>query len=370
MQVVLNELNANGMKVDVKGLTKLLDGQKQQLLQVEQEITSFLGDTVEFADKAQIFKGLYRINVNLESLAPDYLKASQHLHPVVPLLLKRSRIIQFVRSYEENFLTKLDANHRIYGTWVDDGAITGRMAVKNPNLQSIDSRVKPYLIPEQGNIFVISDLKTIEVRILAELAREYNLIHAFNLGIDCHAYTVSMLIGKPIDKISNLERDIGKKCMMALCYGVTPYGLAKILKKQLKLIVSEAQCSQIISEFYRRYPAIKRYHNQLLTANTIFSLGGRSWSSLPKGDRKRLNLPIQATGAEGFKNALKLIVDRLPQGAKLVNAIHDEVVIECSVTLGQQVLKITEQCLKEGMGQVLKHIPVEVTQVIKNNFSK
>lgn len=370
MHTVLKELNANGMKVDVKGLTQLLGSQKQELLQVEQEIMGYLGNTIDFGNKTQIFRGLYKIDVNLESLAPDYLKSNKHLHPVVPLLLKRSRILQFIKTYEDNFLANLCSKQRVYGTWTDDGAITGRMAVKNPNIQSIDGRVKPYLIPEEGNVFVISDLKTIEVRILAELAREYSLIHAFNMGIDCHTYTASMLIGKPMNEISHIERDIGKKCMMALCYGVTPYGLTKILKKQLKLEVREAQCSEIISEFYNQYPAIKRYHNYLLTADTIVSLGGRSWSNLVKGDKKRLNLPIQATGAEGFKNALKLIVKRLPQGAKLVNAIHDEVVIESSKALSQQVLQITEQCLKEGMEQVLKLVPVEVTQTIKNNFSK
>ena len=368
MQRVLNELNANGMKVDVEGLNKLLLGEKQELLGVEQEITRYLHNPIDFTDRAQIFRALYGINVNLASLAPDYLKDNRELHPVMPLLLKRSRIAQFIKTYEDNFLGKLDSDGRIRGTWIADGAITGRMAVKSPNLQSIDGRVKPYLVPEEGNVFVVSDLKTIEVRILAELARDYNLVQAFNKGVDCHRYIASTLLGKSMDEISPFERGVGKKCMMALCYGVSSYGLAKILKKQLKIEVTRAQCDEIISEFYKHHPAIKRYHNYLLTADMLTSLDGRVWDNLPKGDRKRLNLPIQAAGAQGFKLSLQLLVYKLPPDAKLVNAIHDEVVIEVNQNKSQEVLQIVETCMKQGMGQVLRFVPVEVSQEIKNHF--
>ena len=113
-------------------------------------------------------------------------------------------------------------------------------------------------------------------------------------------------------------------------------------------------------------------HNILLTADVIRSIGGRSWTDIPKGDVKRLNLPIQASAAEGFKEALALLVEFLVKYPrwKIINVIHDEVLLEVPITEAEKAKVILQKSMVQGMETILKIVPVVVDIKIQNNWKK
>ena len=216
----------------------------------------------------------------------------------------------------------------------------------------------------------MGDYGQIELRVLAELSKDDNMINAFKEGRDIHMETASAIFNKKAIDVTELERAVGKKVNFAQCYGVSAYGLKKIIKKEAKIDISLAQANKVISLFYNKYPKILYFHNELLTSNSISSLGGRVWRNIKKGDRLRYNLPIQATAAEGLKEALKLLVIELKSEWKLVNVVHDELVIEVPIAEAEEAKVMLEKVMLVGMAKLLKNIPIEVDIKIQENWDK
>ena len=251
-----------------------------------------------------------------------------------------------------------------------DGSKTGRMASSNPNLQAFPKITKRYFKPKEGYVYVIGDYGQIELRVLAELSNDIVMLNAFREGKDIHAETASAIFNKSIGNISDIERAVGKKVNFAQCYGVSAYGLRKIIKKEAKFDISLSQANRVISAFYEKYPDILVFHNKLLISKTISSLGGETWSDIKKGDRLRYNLPIQATAAEGLKEALKLLVGELKDEWKLVNVVHDEIVLEVPREDAKNVSILLEKIMILGMKSLLKSVPIEVDIRIQENWDK
>ncbi|WP_317119172.1 DNA polymerase [Clostridium neonatale] len=252
-----------------------------------------------------------------------------------------------------------------------DGAKTGRITCSNPNLQGFPNGIKEFFIPEEGNVFVICDYNQIELRVLAELAGEKNMIKAFEEGKDIHCETAALILQKNKNLIDNAERKLGKKVNFSMIYGVSTYGLTKILNKE-GISVTQSQADYIRTLFYRSYPNIFKLHNILLTADVIKSIGGRCWDYIPKGDVKRLNLPIQASAAEGFKEALALLVESLTEYPEwsLVNVIHDEILLEVPIDEAEKAKEILQKSMIQGMKTILKIVPVIVDIKIQDNWKK
>ena len=171
--------------------------------------------------------------------------------------------------------------------------------------------------------------------------------------------------------IDDGARELGKKVNFSQCYGVSSYGLRNILKKQ-DIEVTQEQAGYIRGLFYKKYPNIYSFHNMLLTSDVIRSIDGRTCSDIPKGDGKRLNLPIQASAAEGFKRGLNFLIEDLMKNPtwKIVNVIHDEVVLEVPKSDAKEAKSILENCMKKGMETILKIVPVIVAMKIQDNWKK
>ncbi|MGG7195892.1 DNA polymerase [Clostridium butyricum] len=366
-------LQENGIKFNYQAFNEARIKKKEAAqAQLAEEIKNKLGGVtaLDLNNVREVIQALYNCNIYPESLSCEFL--SKHTdNEIYKLLLEYKNINQFLHLYRDKLKTQIGDDGRIRGIWSFEGSKTGRISCSDPNLQGFPNSMKEFFVPEEGNVFVIGDYSQIELRVLAELARETNMIKAFKEQKDIHAETAAFLFQKDVSLIDEGARGLGKRVNFAQCFGVSSYGLPKILKKE-GIIITKSQADYIINLFYKKYPNIYRFHNMLLTSDSIRSVGGRVWTDIPKGDGKRLNLPIQASAAEGFKEGLKILVEELESKPswKIVNVIHDEVILEVDKSEAEQAKDILETCMKKGMEKILKVVPVVVDMKIANKWEK
>lgn len=366
-------LQENGIKFNYHSFNEAMIKKKEaEQYQLADKIKTEL-DVValDLDDVRDVVQALYKCNIYPQSLSFEFLSQHRTDNEIYKLLLEYKTINQFLHLYRDKLKTQIGDDGRIRGIWSIDGSKTGRMTCSEPNLQGFPNSMKEFFVPEEGNVFVIGDYSQIELRVLAELARETNMIKAFKEQKDIHAETAAFIFQKDVSLIDEGARGLGKRVNFAQCFGISSYGLPKILKKE-GIIITKSQADYIINLFYKKYPNIYRFHNMLLTSDSIRSVGGRVWSDIPKGDGKRLNLPIQATAAEGFKEGLKLLVEELERRPswKIVNVIHDEVLLEVDKSEAEEAKDILETCMKKGMEKILKVVPVVVDIKISNKWEK
>ena len=374
-KAVIEMLQDSGIKFDYTAFYECCVKNKElaQALLAD-KIKAQLGvkeSTLNLDDTKEVIQALYKCNIYPESLSFEYLVKHSTDNEIYKLLLQYKNINQFLHLYRDKLKDQLGKDGRLYPKWKMEGAKTGRITCSEPNIQGFPNSIKEFFVPEEGYVYIMGDYSQLELRVLAEMAKEPNMIRAFKEDRDIHAETAAFIFQKDVSLIDDGERVLGKKINFSQCYGVSSYGLRKILKKQ-GIEVTQTQADCIRSLFYKKYPNIHRLHDTLLTTDVIRSIGDRSWTNIPKGDVKRLNLPVQASAAEGFKQALDLLVKSLREHPrwKFVNVIHDEILLEVPLAESEKAKDILEKSMIQGMETILKVVPVVVNMKIQNNWKK
>lgn len=175
-------------------------------------------------------------------------------------------------------------------------------------------------------------------------------------------------------KITKAERQVAKAANFGLIYGMTAEGLQARVKTQYGMNLSRKEAEAFRRGFFQVYRALRRYHEKQLQKNTIQTLGGRRWTGIPippiPGWRNRFNYPVQGTAAEGLKESLPLLLDRLPTHWKLCALVHDEVVVEVPEREADSAQQIVRSALIEGMQKVIPHVPIAVDVVTSKTWVK
>ncbi|MBU1113129.1 MAG: DNA polymerase I, partial [Candidatus Omnitrophica bacterium] len=222
------------------------------------------------------------------------------------------------------------------------------------------------------------DYSQIELRILAHLSGDDNLIEAFSQDLDIHTHTASLLFSVGLDKVSDLERNIAKRVNFGIIYGMSSWGLAK------ELGVDNIQAQNFIDDYFKRYPKVQEYiqniHKQVKKTGFVETILGRR-RYLPEAKspnsqlqefalRQAVNAPIQGSCADIIKLAMIKINNQLIQDkfqAKLIIQIHDELIFD----LPQDELKKVSAIVKEGMeGSITLKVPVQVNLEAGKNWGQ
>ena len=278
-------------------------------------------------------------------------------HPLAKALLEYRRVAKVVSTYGEKLLEKV-VDGRIYASWWQIGAGTGRMACSSPNLQNLPPEVRKYVRAPDGKVLVKADYSQIELRIAAQIAREKKMLRIFDLGQDVHEITARSLTGQKV--ITKKERKLAKAVNFGLLYDMSPNGLRNYARSNfgIKNMTREA-ANRYWWEFFDTYPDIKAWHNreyrELKKGNTeTRTLAGRRRTGVTKLS-ERLNSPVQGTGADGLKLALALLYERRHEcpGATPILAVHDEIVVECDQDQAEEVGVWLKKAMVDGMDQVL-----------------
>ena len=272
----------------------------------------------------------------------EVLEALQRKHPVVGKILDYRGVKKLLSTYIDALpqLINPQTGH-IHTSFNQTVTATGRLSSSNPNLQNIPVRdaqgkeVRKAFIPYPGQLFFSADYSQIELRIMAHLSQDANLIEAFVQGNDIHAATAAKIFKKPLEEVTSDERRKAKTANFGIIYGISAFGLAE------RMGVSRTEAKQLIDGYFETYPGVKAYMDKSIEmardkgyTETIF---GRR-CQLPDinsgnavvrayAERNAINAPIQGSAADIIKIAMIRIGRRMKQEAfqsKMMLQVHDE----------------------------------------------
>ena len=268
-------------------------------------------------------------------------------------------------------------NGRVYPEFRQIGAVTGRMSSSNPNVQNIPRDMRSLFKASEGNLFVIADFSQIELRIAAEYVQDENMLRAFREGRDLHRYTASLVLEKPEEEVTKEERQLAKAMNFGLIYGISARGLSEYARSSYGVELEVESADVFRQKFFKYFHAFKEWHDRVkkeLKENKEVvgtTLLGRPYRASTFTDA--VNYPIQGTGADLLKlSVLMFDVELRKKGlsAKVVNLVHDEVVVECPEEEAEEVKNTLEHAMVHAGNIVLKYVPVEVESVVDERWSK
>lgn len=276
----------------------------------------------------------------------DILEKLRGKDPVINDILEFRMLSKLKSTYAEGLANYIDENGRIHTSFQMTVTATGRLSSTEPNLQNIPVRkqlgaqIRGMFIPDEGNVLVDADYSQIELRILAHLADDKNMIEAFSSGMDFHAVTAAKVFGLPIEKVTPDLRSKAKAVNFGIVYGISAFALSQDIG------VSVAEAKSYMDSYYATYSGIARYMEKTIedakTNGYVSTMFGRR-RNMPElknsnfnirsfGERVARNMPVQGSAADIIKIAMIRVRDRFAEEgmkAKLILQVHDELIVEC-----------------------------------------
>lgn len=318
----------------------------------------------------QVTASFERLGIKTESTDEEHLAMLASKHPVVPKFMEYRKISKRLSSFGTDYLEHIDkVTGRVHTDfWPLTGA--GRYASRNPNLQQIPRLVdyRNCFCPGDGKVLVDCDYGQIELRIGAEITGDKTLRAIYLNGEDAHRRTASIVSGVPLEAVTKEQRQAAKPVNFGFLYGLGAERFVIYSQMNYGVTLSLGQAKKFRQRYFEGYPGIAAWHERSLRdgANTQMARtlwGRKRWLDPEKSRNEFLNTPVQGTGADGLKRALRNVYFRLkPFGKKvqMVHMVHDEIVVECDDTphLIEAVKHEVEQGMIEGIQPMLSHVPV------------
>ncbi len=304
----------------------------------------------------------------LEKLAPEY--------PVVNDILAYRQLAKLKSTYADGLFDCIDADGRIRTTFQQTVTATGRLSSTEPNLQNIPIRmeigkeIRRVFHPKDGYVFVDADYSQIELRVLAHMSQDENLIEAYRQNKDIHRATAALVFHKDFDEVTELDRRNAKAVNFGIVYGISSFGLGQDLD------ITRAEAQKYIDDYYLAYPKLKTFLDGVVQSakETGFSftmygrrrpvpeLSSSNFMQRSFGERVAMNSPIQGTAADIIKIAMNRVLKRLAKekaDARLILQVHDELLIEAEASIEEKVKEILTEEM-EGAANLLVPLVVDV----------
>lgn len=302
-------------------------------------------------------------------------------YPVVAKLLEYRGVAKASQSFGENILEFIEpATGRIHADFRQIGAPTGRFACSKPNLQQIphEEEYRRCFRAPDGRMLVIADYSQIELRILADISDDANFIAAFESGQDFHAATAAQVFGVKAEDVTADQRSFAKRLNFGVVYGLGASRFAMMTG------ISQTEAEATLRRYFSTYPKMDEWlrmqSKNVLTERSARTRSGRlarinfdgnERSSIGAAQRYAKNMPIQGTSADILKRALRLLHDEIvTTSGRLVNIVHDEIVVECDAAEAEATAaKLESEMLRAGKDFVSK-VPIKVDVRIADEWSK
>ena len=360
------------------------------------ELQEMLGEGVA---QASLF-GPARANINLDS-QPQVTDAMTRLgiplpdstrnwklqplatqYPVVAKLLEYRTMQKALTSYGQNMIEFISPKTgRLHADFRQIGAPTGRFACTNPNIQQVPHAIeyrRCFMGYPEGRRLIIADYSQIELRILAEFSGDEAFIRAFNSGADLHRVTAAQVFNVAEDQVTKEQRDFAKRLNFGVVYGIG----AQRFSMMTGLSVTEAE--SVLRRYFSTYRKLDSYlresANRAVSEKQARTASGRLVRfNFDPADRQQVsmtqrngkNAPIQGTSADILKRALRLLNDELRDtSAKIVNIIHDEIVVEVDENESQDIAAKVERAMCGAGEEYLHTVPVKVEHQIASEWAK
>ncbi len=381
---VLAEMELTGVRLDVSALTEsktILEEEQKRLEQRLAEIAGHPFNPLSPKVVAQVIFDELRLDPKTKnrSTAEDVLlqlksrlEKPEHLELIDGILSYRGNK-KLLGTYIEALPQEINPRtHRIHCQFNQTVTATGRLSSSNPNLQNIPIRdavgreLRKAFVPDEGEVFFSADYSQIELRLMAHLSQDPNMVEAFREGDDIHRATAAKIYHKPLDEVTKLERTKAKTANFGIIYGISTFGLAS------RLNIPRGEAKQLIDGYFSTYPRIHAYMEESIRVarekGYVETLFGRrrmlkdihSANATVRGyaERNAINAPIQGTAADIIKIAMVRICDRIRREklhAKLLIQVHDE--LNFSVP-PQELEQLKKVVLEEMSGVVKLSVPL------------
>jgi len=303
-------------------------------------------------------------------------------HPVAKILRDYRGYEKLISAFGDKLLAKVNrVTNRLHPDFMQLGTATGRFSCSNPNLQQIprNSEEAPFrecFTPEPGYKLITADYSSFEMRILADLSGDKNMIKALSDGLDIHSYTASLMFGKAYTEDFKKKypdlRQIAKPIGFGLMYGMGPSGLAPQINS------TKEEAIDYMNKYFKSYPSVKKFldkqaNNAVRRGWSITPAGRKRWYNLPepsdpdyrrligKIQREAKNHPIQGTNADAIKFALVFLQDRLKKDGvdgAITHTVHDEIVCEVREDQAEDWAKVQSEEMVRAAELFIKKVPI------------
>ena len=391
---VLAGMELEGINLDVAFLNELSVTLDKDILQLEKDIYEAAGETFNIASPKQLGDILFGKMQLVEK--PKKTKTGQYstAEDVLSYLVKEHKIIADVLAYRG--LAKLKSTYvdalplqvsaqtgRVHTDYMQTVAATGRLSSNNPNLQNIPIRTergkqirKAFIPRDQEHLLLAADYSQIELRIIAALSEEDNMIAAFKEGADIHAATAAKVFNVPLESVSREQRSHAKTVNFGIIYGVSAFGLSN------QTDLSRAESKALIDTYYESYPKLKAYMNSQVNfarengyVETV--LGRRRYlkdinanNAIVRGaaERNAVNAPIQGSAADIIKLAMIAVqkaLDDQKLRTKMLLQVHDELVFDVYKPELEQVKALVKSAMENAFTLT---VPLDVELGVGENW--
>ncbi|WP_174480637.1 DNA polymerase I [Spiroplasma endosymbiont of Danaus chrysippus] len=347
---VLVNMECNGVNIDQKKLKLLTDKTLLKIqdleLQIKKESNSNLNPNSPKQISEYLFKELKLPNYKKGSTAFEVLISLKNQHPIIDILLEYRKLQKLYSTYLLGLQKYIFDDGKIHSIYNQVQTSTGRLSSLDPNMQNISIRdkeqreVRKIFIPSKPHTKILScDYSQIELRILAHISEDENLIKAFQQKHDIHRETASKILNIPLAEVTNEQRQNAKAINFGIVYGISSFGLSQ----QIGIKVEDAKI--FINKYFSVFPKIKSYINNIIDfcekngyVQTIFNRRREVMEITNKnkviqnfGKRIAMNMPIQGSAADILKLAMNKIYEEIKKqniDAILIAQIHDELIFE------------------------------------------
>lgn len=349
---VLAYMERNGARINTASLRETSTLFTRRMHEIEEKIYELAGEHFNISSPKQVGDILFgklkivekpkKTKTGQFVTSEEVLTQVQHKHPIVKYILQHRGLKKLLSTYVDA-LPELINSHtgKIHTSYNQTVTATGRLSSSNPNLQNIPIRdedgkeVRKAFIPEDGELFLSADYSQIELRIMAHLSGDKNMINDFTSGHDIHAATAAKIYKKPIEEVTKEERRKAKVANFGIIYGISVFGLAE------RMNVDRREAKELIDNYFATYPDIcayiERCKEQARANGYVTTLFGRkrflpdinSRNAVVRGyaERNAVNAPIQGSAADIIKVAMINIYRRMKEEnmrSTMMLQVHDE----------------------------------------------
>ena len=299
------------------------------------------------------------------STAADVLEKLAEENPIVRDILEYRGLVKLKSTYADGLANYIRDDQRIHTNFNQTITATGRISSTEPNLQNIPMRmelgrqIRKVFVPAPGHLLMDADYSQIELRILAHMSGDEQLIEAYRSDEDIHKITASKVFHTPLEKVTSLQRRNAKAVNFGIVYGISSFGLSQDLS------ISRKEAADYIEQYFATYPGVKSFLDKLVVdakengyTTTMFGrrrpipeLSSSNFMQRSFGERVAMNSPIQGTAADIMKIAMIRVWRGLKEaglGSKLILQVHDELVIEVLAEEVEQVRAILTKEMKSA----------------------
>lgn len=383
---VLFEMEKNGVITDLSVLAQIAKQTEQKINVLSTQIYEMVGYEFNINSPKQLAVVLYD-ELGLKagkkrSTAADVLEKLIHTHPIIALLLEHRKYAKLYSTYAVGLSKHVHKDGKIHTIFNQTQTQTGRLSSSEPNLQNISVRdeegkeIRKAFVANDGCVLMSADYSQIELRMLAHMADEHEMIDAFNHNIDIHTKTAMQIFDVGIDEVTSNMRRSAKTVNFGIVYGQSDFGLSE------QLGISRKEAHEFIEKYFASYPNIKQFMDGTIAfceehgyVKTLFQrrryikeIKDKNYMMREFGKRAAMNAPIQGSAADLIKVAMIRIYHTMQKQqvkSKMILQIHDELIFE----VVEEELAIMKQIVESGMQEAMElKVPLIAEASIGKNW--